>query len=133
MDDEPAACVVCLCEKSILIAQEGLNCATDGFMRLLARIDIACMSQATGVFAAERSACVIKNEEKLEWLFMRSPDEVDRLLGQLNQLGVRQINTEEGGSSRLSAILNSMSRLNDAFQFDDTLTDDAFETSLEVR
>ncbi|VDK78407.1 unnamed protein product [Onchocerca ochengi] len=88
MDDEPAACVVCLCEKSVLIAQEGLNCAVDGFMRLLARIDIACMSQATGVFAAERSACVIKNEEKLEWLFMRSPDEVDRLLGQLNQLGV---------------------------------------------
>uniref|UniRef100_A0A8R1TSH7 PH domain-containing protein n=1 Tax=Onchocerca volvulus TaxID=6282 RepID=A0A8R1TSH7_ONCVO len=133
MDDEPAACVVCLCEKSVLIAQEGLNCAVDGFMRLLARIDIACMSQATGVFAAERSACVIKNEEKLEWLFMRSPDEVDRLLGQLNQLGVKQINTEEGGSSRLSAILNSMSRLNDAFQFDDSLSDDAFDTSLEVR
>lgn len=88
MDDEAAACIVCLCEKSILIAQEGLNCAVDGFMRLLARVDMAHMSQATGVFAAERSACVIKNEEKLEWLFMRSPDEVDRLLGQLNQLGV---------------------------------------------
>lgn len=88
MDDEPAACVVCLCEKNILIAQEGLNCAVDGFVRLLARIDIAHMSQATGVFTAERSACVIKNGEKLEWLFMRSPDEVDRLLGQLNQFGV---------------------------------------------
>ncbi|VDK76849.1 unnamed protein product [Litomosoides sigmodontis] len=130
MDSEPAACVVCLCEKSILIAQEGLNCAVDGFVRLLALIDIAHMSEATGVFAAERSACVIKNGEKLEWLFMRSPDEVDRLLGQLNQFGVRQINTDEGGSSRLSAILNSMSRLNDAFQFDDTLSDDAFDTSL---
>ncbi|KAL3982419.1 PH domain family protein [Acanthocheilonema viteae] len=133
MDDELAACIVCLCEKSILIAQEGMNCAVDGFVRLLARIDMVHMSQATGVFAAERSACVIKNEEKLEWLFMRSPDEVDRLLGQLNQLGVKQINTEEGGSSRLSAILNSMSRLNDAFQFDDTLSDDAFDTSLELR
>uniref|UniRef100_A0A1I7W1A2 PH domain-containing protein n=1 Tax=Loa loa TaxID=7209 RepID=A0A1I7W1A2_LOALO len=132
MDDEPAACVVCLCEKSILIAQEGLNCAVDGFMRLLARIDMANMSQATGVFAAERSACVLKNEETLEWLFMRSPDEVDRLLGQLNQLGVREINTEEDGSSRLSAILNSMSRLNDAFHFDDTLSDDAFDASLEL-
>ncbi|CAG9538929.1 unnamed protein product [Cercopithifilaria johnstoni] len=131
MGDEPAACVVCLCEKSILIAQEGLNCAADGFVRLLTRIDIAHMSQATGVFAAERSACVIKNEEKFEWLFMRSPSEVDRLLRQLNQFGVRQINTEEGGSSRLSAILNSMSRLNDAFQFDDTLSDDAFDTSLK--
>lgn len=88
MDDEPAACVVCLCEKSILIAQEGLNCAIDGFVRLLARIDMAHMSQATGVFVADRSACVIKNGEKLEWLFMRAPDEVDRLLRQLNQLGV---------------------------------------------
>ncbi|VIO86985.1 Uncharacterized protein BM_BM9641 [Brugia malayi] len=132
MDDEPAACVVCLCE-SILIAQEGLNCAADGFMRLLARIDMTHISQATGVFAAERSACVIKNEDKLEWLFMRSPDEVDRMLEQLNKLGVRQINTEEGGSSRLSAILNSMSRLNDAFQFDDVVSDDTFDTSLELR
>ncbi|KAM3725474.1 Pleckstrin [Dirofilaria immitis] len=133
MNDEPAACIVCLCEESILIAQEGLKCEVDGFMRLLARIDMARMSQATGVFAAERSACVIKNEEKLEWLFMRSSDEVDRFLGQLNQLGVRQINTEEGGSSRLSAILNSMSRLSDAFQFDDSLSDDAFDTSFELR
>lgn len=88
MDDEPAACIVCLCERSILIAQEGLNCAIDGFIRLLTRIDIAHISQATGVFAAERSACVIKNEENLEWLFIRSPDEVDRLLRQLNQLEV---------------------------------------------
>ncbi|VDO16410.1 unnamed protein product [Brugia timori] len=102
-------------------------------MRLLARIDMTHISQATGVFAAERSACVIKNEDKLEWLFMRSPDEVDRMLEQLNKLGVRQINTEEGGSSRLSAILNSMSRLNDAFQFDDVVSDDTFDTSLELR
>lgn len=88
MDDELVACVVCLCERSILVAQEGLNCATDGFMRLLVRIDLACVSQATGVFAAERSACVIRNGQKLDWLFLRSPDEVDRLLGQLSQLGV---------------------------------------------
>lgn len=82
-------CVVCLSEKSLLIAQEGVNCAVDGFMRLLLRINLDCLLQATGVFGAERFACVLNDGEKLNWLFLRSADEVDRLLAQLSQLGVR--------------------------------------------
>ncbi|VDN20748.1 unnamed protein product [Gongylonema pulchrum] len=132
LNDKPAACVVCICERSILVAQEGMNCATDGFMRLLVRIDLASVSQATGVFATDRSACVIKNSGKMDWLLLRSPDEVDRLLAQLDQLGMRKINSEEGGSSRLSAILNSMSPARDIFQFTNSLANDAFETSLDL-
>ncbi|VDN07551.1 unnamed protein product [Thelazia callipaeda] len=131
MNDELVTCAACLCENGILLVQEGLNCAIDGFMRLLARIDLASVSQATGVFTAERSACVINSQEKLEWLFMRSSHEVDRLLGQLNQLGVKQIKTEEDGSSRLSAILNSMLGTNDAFHFNDMISDGAFDASVE--
>lgn len=126
-NDVAVSCSVCVGEKAILVAQEGLHCAVDGFMRLLLRIDLAHVLQATGVFAMERFACVLKGDNKLDWFFFRTADEVDRLLKLLSRLGVPEINAEEGGSSRLSALLNSMPRTDDIFYFAANLSDTAYE------
>uniref|UniRef100_A0A915BBZ9 PLEKHM2 PH domain-containing protein n=1 Tax=Parascaris univalens TaxID=6257 RepID=A0A915BBZ9_PARUN len=86
LDDEAVACIALVSSGAILIAQEGLNCAVDGFMRLLTRLDLEQIESA-----------------------------------------VKQVRNEEGGSSRLTAILNSMPLSGDRFYFSDAHSDDAFE------
>ncbi|VDM46007.1 unnamed protein product [Toxocara canis] len=127
LDDEAVACVAVVSRDAILIAQEGLNCAVDGFMRLLVRIDLQHVQSAVGVLASERYACVLSDGQNLNWIFLRSPDEIDRFLAVLQRLGVNRISNEEDGSSRLTALLNSMPRSGDLFYFSDAHSDDAFE------
>lgn len=88
LDDEAVACIAIVSGGAILIAQEGLNCAVDGFMRLLTRIDLEQIESAIGVLASERYACVLNNAQNFDWIFLRSPDQVDRFLAVLQRLGV---------------------------------------------
>lgn len=57
-------------------------------MRLLERIDISVIKSVTGVYTAERYACIINDGSKLNWLIMRSPCQIDRILAALRLLGV---------------------------------------------
>lgn len=126
-ENEAVACVVAISDKHVLVAQEGENCVVDGFMRTLSVIPLDDIKQATGVLACERYACVLSNGEKLDWLFLRSPDEVDRLLAVFQQLKVPHIIREEDGCSRLVALVNSLPKSGDLFYFKELHTDDAFE------
>uniref|UniRef100_A0A914S0E7 Uncharacterized protein n=1 Tax=Parascaris equorum TaxID=6256 RepID=A0A914S0E7_PAREQ len=88
LDDEAVACIALVSSGAILIAQEGLNCAVDGFMRLLTRLDLEQIESAVGVLASERYACVLNSAQNFDWIFLRSPDQVDRFLAALQRLGV---------------------------------------------
>uniref|UniRef100_A0A0M3JT52 Ras-GEF domain-containing protein n=1 Tax=Anisakis simplex TaxID=6269 RepID=A0A0M3JT52_ANISI len=129
MDDEAVACIAMISADSILLVQEGLNFVVDGFMRLLTRIRLGNIHSVIGVLANERYACVIRNENEkiLEWILLRSPDEVDRFSATLQRLGVNRASNEEDGCSRLTALLNSMPSSSDLFYFSDAHSDDAFE------
>lgn len=128
VEDEAVACVVAISLNYVLVAQEGENCVVDGFMRTLTTISVPEIKQATGVLAAERFACVLNDGKKLDWLFLRSPDEVDRVLAVFQELEVPHISREEDGCSRLVALVNSLPRSGDLFYFENAHSDDAFET-----
>lgn len=75
-------------ENNVLIAQEGENCVVDGFMRTLHVVPVENILSATGVVGRDRYACVLMTENKLDWLFLRTPDEVDRILYLFEKLQV---------------------------------------------
>uniref|UniRef100_A0A0N5AVF5 PH domain-containing protein n=1 Tax=Syphacia muris TaxID=451379 RepID=A0A0N5AVF5_9BILA len=117
-ENEAVGCVVAISEHNVLIAQEGENCVVDGFMRVLYIVKVEDILNVTGVVGRDRFACVLTTENKLDWLFLRTPDEVDRVLYLLEKLKVKRISREEDGSSRLVALINSLPMYGNLFYFD---------------
>ena len=117
-EDNPVACVVAITNRHIMIAQEGENCLVDGFMRSLSVIPFSQICWVAGVIGQERYACVMSDGRKCDWLFLRSPDELDRVLFLFEQREGVCIRREDSASSRFVTLVNSLPNSGDVFYFE---------------
>ncbi|MFH4974075.1 hypothetical protein AB6A40_000784 [Gnathostoma spinigerum] len=78
--DGTVACIIAISTKKLLVAQEGLRFAVDGFMRTLMLISFEEIQKVTTFNVQGRYVCVLRGINKLDWLFVRSADELCRLM-----------------------------------------------------
>uniref|UniRef100_A0A914QEL7 PH domain-containing protein n=1 Tax=Panagrolaimus davidi TaxID=227884 RepID=A0A914QEL7_9BILA len=73
-------CSLTISSEWILFAHEGANCAIDGFMRLLKKIDISKITNVTSVHTESVNVIVIEHQSNsTDWIVVRTLSELRRL------------------------------------------------------
>uniref|UniRef100_A0A914XX13 PH domain-containing protein n=1 Tax=Panagrolaimus superbus TaxID=310955 RepID=A0A914XX13_9BILA len=73
-------CSISISSEWILFAHEGANCAVDGFMRLLKKIDISNITSVTSVHTESVNVIVIEHQSNsTDWIVVRTLSELRRL------------------------------------------------------
>ncbi|KAL3100370.1 hypothetical protein niasHS_001673 [Heterodera schachtii] len=95
----PTACMAVLTETHVVLAQEGVNCLVDGFMRSLSAFHVHEIAELCAIRTEFNSALVLRRDNGMdEWLLFREIAELDRLVERLRQqwnLPVQECSAEE--------------------------------------
>lgn len=81
------ACLLCLTDSHLLLAQEGAHFLADGFVRPLLKLALRELHSLASLAIGRRHFLLVLRRESGEsdWLFLRNEDEQERLVGALQR------------------------------------------------
>uniref|UniRef100_A0A7E4W410 RUN domain-containing protein n=1 Tax=Panagrellus redivivus TaxID=6233 RepID=A0A7E4W410_PANRE len=136
-DNSPQAvpCSLVVANDTLIFAQEGANCAVDGFMRLLKRIDISDVADVVSVHTESVFVVVLEHKNaSTDWIVLRTQAELRRLESTLHlKCGIQvtdSVDDQHFGGDKSNILYKQCTKMNDYWR--NAPVDDGFEAQAQA-